>query len=68
MATPAGLTGHGLGGDIRILTVGVLAVCMAMILLGRYRIQVRGPEKVMMHLMFGVMFLFADQLLKITGC
>jgi len=30
-------------------------------------IQVRGPEKVMQHLMFGVITLFADQLLKVTG-
>lgn len=36
--------------------------------LGARFIQVRGPEKVMMHLMFGVIVLFADQLLKITGC
>jgi hypothetical protein len=31
-------------------------------------VQVQGPEKVMMHLMFGVIALFADQLLKVTGC
>lgn len=31
-------------------------------------VQVRGPEKVMMHLMFGIVALFADQLIKITGC
>jgi len=30
-------------------------------------VQVRGPNKVMMHLMFGVIVLFADQLLKVTG-
>jgi hypothetical protein len=30
-------------------------------------VQVKGPEKVMMHLMFGVIALFADQLLKVTG-
>lgn len=36
--------------------------------LGARCVQVRGPEKVMMHLMFGVITLFADQLLKITGC
>lgn len=34
---------------------------------GRY-VQVRGPDKVMMHLMFGIIALFADQLLKVTGC
>jgi hypothetical protein len=34
---------------------------------GRY-VQVRGPDKVMMHLMFGIISLFADQLLKVTGC
>lgn len=31
-------------------------------------VQVRGPDKVMMHLMFGILALFADQLLKVTGC
>lgn len=31
-------------------------------------VQVRGPDKVMMHLMFGIIALFADQLLKVTGC
>jgi hypothetical protein len=31
-------------------------------------VQVRGPEKVMMHMMFGIIALFADQLLKVTGC
>ena len=34
---------------------------------GRY-IQVRGHDKVKMHLMFGIIALFADQLLKVTGC
>jgi hypothetical protein len=33
---------------------------------GRY-VMVRGPAKVMMHLMFGVVALFADQLIKLTG-
>ncbi len=31
-------------------------------------VQVRGPDKVMMHAMFGIITLFADQLLKVTGC
>lgn len=31
-------------------------------------VQVRGADKVMMHLMFGIITLFADQLLKVTGC
>lgn len=31
-------------------------------------VMVRGADKVMMHLMFGVLALFADQLLKVTGC
>ncbi len=35
---------------------------------GARHVQVRGPDKVMMHLMFGVIALFADQLLKVTGC
>lgn len=35
--------------------------------LGARNVQVRGPDKVMMHLMFGVIALFADQLLKVTG-
>jgi len=35
--------------------------------LGARCVQVRGPEKVMLHLMFGVIVLFADQLLKVTG-
>ena len=26
------------------------------------------PDKVMMHAMFGIITLFADQLLKVTGC
>ncbi|MCF6178203.1 MAG: hypothetical protein L3J63_02285 [Geopsychrobacter sp.] len=30
--------------------------------------QAHGPDKVMMHLMFGILALFADQLLKVTGC
>jgi len=30
-------------------------------------VMVRGPDKVMMHLMFGVVALFADQLPKLTG-
>jgi len=30
--------------------------------------MVRGPHKVMMHLVFGMLALFADQLLKVTGC
>jgi hypothetical protein len=29
-------------------------------------VQVRGTDKVMMHLMFGIIALFADQLLKVT--
>jgi len=36
--------------------------------LGGRGVHVRGPEKVMMHLMFGILALFADQLLKVTGC
>jgi hypothetical protein len=35
---------------------------------GGRSIMVRGPQKVMMHLMFGMLALFADQLLKVTGC
>ena len=35
---------------------------------GGRSVMVRGPEKVMMHLMFGMLALFADQLLKVTGC
>lgn len=31
-------------------------------------VQVRGHDKVLMHLMFGIIALFADQLLKVTGC
>lgn len=35
---------------------------------GGRSVMVRGPQKVMMHLMFGLLALFADQLLKVTGC
>lgn len=35
---------------------------------GGRSVQVRGPDKVMMHAMFGIVTLFADQLLKVTGC
>lgn len=35
---------------------------------GGRQVMVRGADKVMMHLMFGVISLFADQLLKVTGC
>ena len=35
---------------------------------GARNVMVRGADKVMMHLMFGVLALFADQLLKVTGC
>jgi hypothetical protein len=35
---------------------------------GGRSVMVRGANKVMMHLMFGVLALFADQLLKVTGC
>jgi len=35
---------------------------------GGRNVMVRGAGKVMIHLMFGVVALFADQLLKITGC
>ena len=35
---------------------------------GGKHVQVRGPKKVMLHLMFGVIALFGDQLLKVTGC
>jgi hypothetical protein len=31
-------------------------------------VQGRGADKVMLHLMFGIIALFADQLLKATGC
>ncbi len=31
-------------------------------------VQDRGPEKVMKHLMLGIIALFADQLLKVTDC
>jgi len=34
---------------------------------GGRHVMVRGPNKVIMHLMFGVVALFADQLLKLTG-
>lgn len=34
---------------------------------GGRNVMVRGAEKVMMHLMFGVLALFADQLLKVSG-
>ncbi len=34
---------------------------------GGRHVMVRGPDKVMMHLMFGIVALFADQLLKLTG-
>jgi hypothetical protein len=35
---------------------------------GGRSVMVRGPQKVMMHLMFGMLALFADQLLKVSGC
>ena len=35
---------------------------------GGRSVMVRGADKVMMHLMFGVLALFVDQLLKVTGC
>lgn len=35
---------------------------------GGRNVMVRGTDKVMMHLMFGVLALFADQLIKVTGC
>ena len=35
---------------------------------GARNVMVRGADKVMQHLMFGVLALFADQLLKVTGC
>ena len=34
---------------------------------GGRNVMVRGADKVMMHLMFGLLALFADQLLKVTG-
>jgi hypothetical protein len=34
---------------------------------GGRTVMVRGPAKVMMHLMFGIVALFADQLIKLTG-
>jgi len=35
---------------------------------GGRNVMVRGTGKVMIHLMFGVVALFADQVLKVTGC
>ena len=35
---------------------------------GGRNVMVRGAEKVMTHLMFGMLALFADQLLKVSGC
>ncbi len=35
---------------------------------GGRSVMVRGSHKVMMHLMLGMLALFADQLLKVTGC
>jgi hypothetical protein len=35
---------------------------------GGRSVMVKGAEKVMMHLMFGILALSADQLLKVTGC
>jgi len=35
---------------------------------GGRSVQVRGADKVMLHLMFGIIALFVDQLLKVTGC
>ncbi|MCB5271914.1 MAG: transposase [Candidatus Cloacimonetes bacterium] len=35
---------------------------------GGRNVMVRGADKVMTHLMFGMLALFADQLLKVTGC
>ena len=35
---------------------------------GGRSVMVKGAEKVMMHLMFGIIALSADQLLKVTGC
>ena len=34
---------------------------------GGRNVMVRGADKVMMHLMFGILALFADQLLKVSG-
>jgi len=34
---------------------------------GGRNVMVRGPAKVMLHLMFGLVSLFADQLIKLTG-
>lgn len=35
---------------------------------GGRSVMVRGAGKVMLHLMFGVLALSADQLLKVAGC
>lgn len=35
---------------------------------GGRSVMVRGADKVLLHLMFGVLALSADQLLKVTGC
>lgn len=35
---------------------------------GARNVMVRGADKVMQHLMFGIIALCADQLLKVTGC
>ena len=34
---------------------------------GGRNVMVRGSAKVMLHLMFGLVSLFADQLIKLTG-
>lgn len=34
---------------------------------GGRNVMVRGPAKVLMHLMFGIVALFADQLIRLTG-
>ena len=34
---------------------------------GGRNVMVRGPKKVMLHLMFGLVSLFADQLIKLIG-
>jgi hypothetical protein len=34
---------------------------------GGHTVMVRGTAKVMQHLMFGIVALFADQLIKLTG-
>ena len=36
--------------------------------LGGRCVRVRGPDKVMMCLIFSIVAFFADQLIKITGC